>query len=86
MASSKGETSRCGLCRFYSHEGRRGGFCSQLNAPVSSEWKACCLAVSPFQEASEDGLGIAEWSPTLPTKFVAKAAVLPVKAKVASMA
>ena len=51
MASLKGGISRCGLCRFYAHEGRRGGLCSQLNAPVDSKWTACRLGVSPFEKA-----------------------------------
>lgn len=48
MTAGKCETTRCGLCRFYSHEGRRGGLCHQLNVNVDSHWKACCLAESPF--------------------------------------
>ena len=50
MPVSKWGTSRCGFCRYYVHEGRRGGQCSQLDVPVSSDWKACSLAVSPFEE------------------------------------
>ena len=71
MAASKCEISRCGLCRFYVHEGRRGGVCSQLNVPVSSQWKSCRLAVSPFQSeaispaaetVSEVLVGINRWA------------------------
>ncbi|MEM6450187.1 MAG: hypothetical protein AAF703_07730 [Cyanobacteria bacterium P01_D01_bin.105] len=66
MAASKCEISRCGLCRFYVHEGRRGGTCSQLNVPVGSRWQACCLGASPFQVASEVKIseiemGISHW-------------------------
>lgn len=65
MSASEYRISRCGLCRFYTHQGRRGGICSQLNAPVSSQWKACRLAVSPFEIAvrslSEEVAGIAAW-------------------------
>lgn len=82
MPSLKCEVSRCGLCRFYTPEGRRGGLCSQLSAPVNSQWKACCLAVSPFLEASEsrleDTLAIAKWSSA---SFATQAAVLPVRKK-----
>ena len=53
MTASKCEVSRCGLCQFYSHEGRRGGTCEKLSAPVSSRWKACCFAASPFQTFGE---------------------------------
>ena len=55
MASLKGGISRCGLCRFYAHEGRRGGLCSQLNAPVQSKWTACSLGVSPFEKVESWG-------------------------------
>lgn len=55
--------SRCGLCKFYRHEGRRDGRCSQLNAPVSSNWKVCGLAVSPFQVSDNSPVGIAKGSP-----------------------
>ena len=54
MAASKCEISRCGLCQFFSHEGRRGGTCARLDVPVSSQWKACCLAIAPFQSVSLD--------------------------------
>lgn len=66
MAVSKCGTSRCGLCRFYVHEGRRGGQCSQLDVPVDSSWKACSLAVSPFSTSVEAPTvsmsGITKWS------------------------
>ena len=48
MAAEKFGRSRCGLCRFYCHEGRRGGTCSQLNVSVSADLDACCLSASPF--------------------------------------
>ncbi|MDJ0725541.1 MAG: hypothetical protein QNJ38_10560 [Prochloraceae cyanobacterium] len=41
-------TSACRYCRFYKPEGRRGGTCNQLEVPVQSSWKACCLAAPPF--------------------------------------
>ncbi|MEL6490618.1 MAG: hypothetical protein AAFV85_20615 [Cyanobacteria bacterium J06634_6] len=64
MAAVKRGITRCGLCRFYSHEGRRGGLCSQLNVTVGSGWTACALAGSPFvasDTASEKLAGIADW-------------------------
>lgn len=63
MTAGKCGTTRCGLCRFYSHEGRRGGLCHQLNVNVDSHWKACCLAESPFVTAVAEStpvMGIAE--------------------------
>lgn len=60
MTAGKCGTTRCGLCRFYSHEGRRGGLCHQLNVNVDSQWKACCLAESPFVAESVPAMGIAE--------------------------
>jgi len=53
MAVLKGGVSRCGLCRFYNHEGRRGGTCSQLNSPVSAKWESCRLAASPFKSGRD---------------------------------
>ncbi|MBE9095526.1 hypothetical protein [Tychonema sp. LEGE 07203] len=42
-------TSACRHCRHYTPEGRRGGVCDLLSVPVQSQWKACALAVSPFE-------------------------------------
>ena len=64
MTISGYEISRCGLCKFYRYEGRRDGRCSQLNASVSSDWKACCLGASPFRSISDSVAGIAEGSLT----------------------
>ncbi len=41
-------TSACRYCRFYRPEGLHGGACQQLNVSVSSEWKACQLALPAF--------------------------------------
>lgn len=41
-------TSSCRLCRYYQHEGRRGGMCQKLGVEVQAGWKACSLAVHPF--------------------------------------
>jgi len=60
MTAGKCGTTRCGLCRFYSHEGRRGGLCRQLNVNVDSQWKACCLAESPFVCEPKPVMGIAK--------------------------
>ncbi len=46
-------TSSCRLCRYYQHEGRRGGMCQQLGVEVQSGWKACSLANSPFTTSWE---------------------------------
>jgi hypothetical protein len=40
--------SACRYCRYYKPEGRRGGSCQMLGAPVESNWTACSLAASPF--------------------------------------
>lgn len=58
MTAGNCKVSRCGLCRFYSHEGRRDGTCNQLNVNVSAQWKACSLARSPFSNLSENSVGI----------------------------
>jgi len=41
-------TSACRYCRFYEHQGRRGGSCQMLGVPVQSSWKACTFASPPF--------------------------------------
>ncbi|WP_353929929.1 hypothetical protein WJM97_16720 [Okeanomitos corallinicola TIOX110] len=41
-------TSACRYCRYYQPEGRRGGMCQQLSAPVKACWKACSLAIPAF--------------------------------------
>lgn len=40
--------SCCQRCRFYTLQGRRGGYCNQLNAPVQAKWAACTLAAPVF--------------------------------------
>ena len=42
-------TSACRYCRFYEHQGRRGGSCQMLGVPVQSSWKACAFASPPFE-------------------------------------
>ncbi len=42
-------TSVCRYCRFYEHQGRRGGSCQMLGVPVQSSWKACAFASPPFE-------------------------------------
>lgn len=42
-------TSACRYCRFYKPEGRRGGSCNMLSAPVQGNWKACAFASPPFE-------------------------------------
>ena len=47
-------TSACRYCRHYQPEGRRGGMCQQLGAPVQASWKACSLALPPFAPSWEN--------------------------------
>ncbi|HEY9908200.1 MAG TPA: hypothetical protein V6D18_11430 [Thermosynechococcaceae cyanobacterium] len=47
-------TQACRHCRYYTPEGRRGGFCQQLNVEVQGSWKACSLALPPFMPAWEN--------------------------------
>ncbi len=46
-------TSACRYCQYYKPEGRRGGLCQQLGAPVQGSWKACSLAIPPFAPSWE---------------------------------
>lgn len=41
----------CRHCRHYQPEGRRGGSCHKLGVAVDSDWKACVLAASPFDNS-----------------------------------
>nr|WP_246198830.1 hypothetical protein [Sodalinema gerasimenkoae] len=45
--------STCRSCRYYTPEGRRGGQCQQLGAPVCGSWKSCSLAFPPFAPSWE---------------------------------
>lgn len=51
-------TSACRHCRYYQPEGRRGGMCQRLGAPVQSTWEACALAIPAFATTWEDMEGI----------------------------
>ncbi|AKG23847.1 hypothetical protein [Calothrix sp. 336/3] len=53
MTPIKFLTSACRYCRYYKPEGRRGGVCQQLGAPVQAKWKACSLALPPFAPSWE---------------------------------
>jgi hypothetical protein len=60
--------SACRYCRHYQPEGRRGGMCQQLGAPVQATWKACSLALPPFApswETLEDAWGLPDAAPVL---------------------
>lgn len=61
-------TSACRYCSNYKPEGRRGGFCQQLGAPVRGNWKACSLALPPFApswESLEDVWSLPDATPVL---------------------
>jgi hypothetical protein len=53
MKTPNALTSACRYCRYFQPEGRRGGLCQQLGAPVRGEWKACALALPPFAPSWE---------------------------------
>lgn len=55
--------STCRHCRFYGIEGRRGGYCQQLDVQVQGSWKACSLAVSPFSSTWENVEEVVNLSP-----------------------
>ncbi|MEH1838978.1 MAG: hypothetical protein V7L20_09465 [Nostoc sp.] len=60
--------SACKYCRHYQPEGRRGGTCQQLGAPVQATWKACSLALPPFApswETLEDAWSLPDVAPVL---------------------
>ncbi|AFZ51334.1 hypothetical protein [Dactylococcopsis salina] len=53
--------SVCRHCRHYSPQGRRGGMCQKLSAPVRGDWQACSLADSPFLPTWETWEAITLW-------------------------
>lgn len=53
MKSLNLPTSACRYCRYYQPEGRRGGCCQILGAPVQGKWKACAVAIPAFGSAWE---------------------------------
>ena len=53
MRTPASSVSNCRSCRYDTPEGRRGGHCQQLGAPVCSQWKACSLAFPPFAPSWE---------------------------------
>jgi hypothetical protein len=61
-------TSACRYCHYYKPEGRRGGLCQQLGAPVLGSWKACSFALPPFAptwESLEDVWSLPDATPAL---------------------
>lgn len=54
MKSANAPSLACRHCKFYLPEGRRGGNCKKLSAPVQSNWKACTLALPPFAPSWEN--------------------------------
>ena len=52
----------CRHCRHFMPEGRRGGNCEQLGAPVRGVWKACSLAIPAFAPSWEVLEGMGHWS------------------------
>ncbi|MBD2209192.1 hypothetical protein H6G64_05410 [Calothrix sp. FACHB-156] len=68
MKPNKFLTSACRYCRHYNPEGRRGGMCQQLGAPVQGSWKACSLALPPFApswETLEDAWSLPDATPVV---------------------
>jgi hypothetical protein len=81
MKQMKSLTSACKYCRYYKLEGRRGGFCQQLGAPVRGNWKACSLAIPPFAPSWENLEDV--WSlpnaPSILASGLNKATIAPVE-------
>ena len=68
MKHTKLLTTACRYCHYYKPEGRRGGVCQQLGAPVQSNWKACPLALPPFApswEGLEESWSLPDATPVL---------------------
>ena len=50
MKETKLANLACRHCQNYQSEGRRGGFCQKLGTSVDSNWKACELVTTPFED------------------------------------
>ncbi|MEA5616764.1 hypothetical protein VB711_02760 [Cronbergia sp. UHCC 0137] len=75
MKPIKPLASACKYCRHYQPEGRRGGTCSKLGAPVQATWKACPLvlpAFAPSWETLEDAWSLPVATPVLHTTHTIK--------------
>jgi hypothetical protein len=55
----------CRHCRYYRHEGKRGGQCQMLGTPVRGMWPACVLVISPFAPSWEGSTEAANRQPQL---------------------
>ncbi|RFP59867.1 MAG: hypothetical protein BJG00_008220 [Limnothrix sp. CACIAM 69d] len=53
MSATPFQVSACRHCRYYTPEGRRGGYCGQFDAVVRAGWKACPLAMPAFAPSWE---------------------------------
>jgi hypothetical protein len=63
MDANRFSISCCQRCRHFTHEGRRGGHCGQLNVPVQGGWSACSLANPVFLEpmSTVTQISVAAW-------------------------
>lgn len=80
-------TSACRYCHYYKPEGRRGGVCQQLGAPVQGNWKACSLALPPFApswESIEDVWSLPHATPILASSSKKSGSGLTVEQETAS--
>ncbi|MDX2243479.1 MAG: hypothetical protein NW224_22590 [Leptolyngbyaceae cyanobacterium bins.302] len=62
MKHSSAAISACRHCRFYSPQGRRGGYCKKLNVSVKGQWEACSLATPPFAATWRELESITVWT------------------------
>ncbi|WP_347272436.1 hypothetical protein [Leptolyngbya sp. FACHB-36] len=70
MTTPTNSTFACRYCRHYTPQGRRGGHCQQLNVTVQGSWRACSLAIPPFQRTWNSLGDVIHWQPMLPLREV----------------
>ena len=55
MKSPNCAVSTCKSCLHFQTEGRRGGTCGQFDTFAAPHWEVCPLAVSAFEQMSDEG-------------------------------
>jgi hypothetical protein len=53
MKNENASALACRHCKYFYHEGRRGGICQRLDVHVRGDWKPCPLMIPSFSMSWE---------------------------------